>query len=175
MNAPPPATTLLTPRSELTIRLVATITLVPVVAGLAGIVTALVPSPPVRDQLFLYFVLFTVGGVGAGIVIWRSYVRWTRTRVAGTLLLKGLLLAHLIAWTPLWDAGCTSDELTASQCISLLGLAVPSAVLLWWGGLRLLRRGLTSVPSSARGRKLMSVTAVRILLALALRVRAEIT
>ncbi len=151
--------------SDVAARVVTTIALVPLLFGAALLVSGLLHY----DDAFVLFFVITLAGPTVGVLLWRRFVRWTRARIAGTTAIKAALLVHVLVWVPLWDVGCIADDfLRGAQCTALLGLAIVGNAAIWWGAPRLLRSAGHTLHPTTQGRRIMSPTAIRVLLALAL-------
>lgn len=103
---------------------------------------------------------FVVLVVGAGLWLWRRFVRWTLGRAAATAVTILVPLAQVLWWQPMFNVGCISDDIVRTgQNLSLIGLWVWGVVWLWWGldrGWAVLR---THWPLAADGRRMMTPTA----------------
>ncbi len=103
---------------------------------------------------------FVVLVVGAGLWLWRRFVRWTLGRAAATAVTVLVPLAQVLWWQPMFNVGCVTDDiLRTGQNLSLVGLWVWVAVWLWWG----LDRGWAVIrtrwPLGGDGRRMMTPTA----------------
>ncbi len=103
--------------------------LVPALALLVGSVIWRVSS--VLGGIQLWNLLFTGLTIGAGLGIWRRFVRWTLGRAATTAITVLVSLAQVIWWQPVLGVGCVSGNiLRTGQNLSLLSLWVWAVVWL---------------------------------------------
>lgn len=96
-------------------------------------VTAGLPTP-IHDENFLFAFLCSAALLAASFLLWRRFIAWTIGRYLGTAGTTAALLAHLLLWLPLWNAGCITDDLLRmSQSGAAAGLWVVATAFVWWG------------------------------------------
>jgi hypothetical protein len=115
-------------------RLVFCLALFGIVPGTALIVAEGLANLWPGDDTQLYFLLVTCLVVLASLAIWRSCVRWSLGRCAGTAIVTLVPVAQILWWQPMFNVGCGVDNvLRAGQSEALLGLWIWGTVWVWWG------------------------------------------
>lgn len=101
-------------------------------------------NPPIHDMLFVVVFLGTAQLLGVSFLVWRRFVTWTLGRYLSTGAVTVAVLAHVLVWQPIWQAGCVEEDfLRLGQSCALGGVWVVVAAYLWWGiaeGVGYLRR-----------------------------------